>query len=678
MKDDKKKQKSTNEDKSNDETIVYKVAKKNKKNKNKDKKKKNKKHPKLRLFIKIMLIIFVLLAVIGGGVLGAIIYRCMYGDWALSKEDLNIKYLNSTVYDINGDLLATLSGNENREIISKEDMSKYLPDAFISIEDERYNVHHGVDWKRTGGAILTFFTHKGESSFGGSTITQQLIKNLTDEREDSGIEGALRKIKEIVRAYQVENILSKDQIIELYLNLIPLGNVYGVEMASRYYFDKDAKDLTLVESAYLAGITHAPSTYNPFGETDRTERINTRVKNVLGKMLELNKISQEEYDSAIKEVDAGIKFTKGTVSQMNDLTYHTEAALKEITKDLMEKNGWEEKVAQMHLYGDGYKIYTTYDPKAQAAVNKQYIDNSKKWTSSYKTVTRKSSDGSSEKFKVRLESAMVIIDHKTGQVVAGYSGFGEKTEENALGTNRMTGVIHSPGSSIKPLAVIGPSLQEGKITAGTVVDDTPFSVGGYSPRNSGGGYNGLMNIRSILRVSRNIPEVKMMQKLTVEKSLQYLEKFGLDISSEKNDGLSLALGGMTKGPTVLQMAAAYATIANDGTYIEPTFYTKITDADGTTVMETKQETRRVLSEQNAYILKTLLQEPTGTGKTGTSGATALAAKVKNQATSGKTGTMDSNRALWFCGFTPYYAGAIWVGFDYENEGTPHYRKWYCC
>jgi len=300
-------------------------------------------------------------------------------------------------------------------------------------------------------------------------------------------------------------------------------------------------------------------------------------------------------------------------------------------------------------------------------VDNQYINNSSKWTSKYKKVTRKNSDGTTRTEEVRIESAMVIIEPSTGYVVAGTSGFGEKT--TAWGKNRMTYERHSPGSSIKPLAVIGPSLQEGLINAATVVDDTPITIGNWSPHNDTKGYYGLMNIRYILRVSRNIPEVKMMQNLTVKKSLEYLEKFGLDTSTEQNDGLSLALGGMSYGPTVLQMAGAYATIANDGTYIEPSFYSKITDAEGNVIIEEHQETHRVLSEQNAWLLKSLLKEPTGTGLTGTSGATGTGARVTGQDTAGKTGTTNDSKAVWFCGFTPYYAAAVWKGYDIEGDGA---------
>lgn len=436
------------EKESKETSLIYKPIKK---------KRKKKKHPKLKLFFKILFITFILMMVIVSGIFAAIVYRCIYGDWAIEEKDLTISYLNSTLYDINRNEIGVLTGqNANREIVSKDQMSPYLFQAFISIEDERFEEHSGVDFKRTAGALLTFATHKGESSYGGSTLTQQLVKNLTGEDENSKIEGAIRKIKEIVRAYQVEKILSKDQILELYLNLIPLGgggkNVCGVQVASNYYFDKDAKDLTLVQSAYLAGITNAPNKYNPFGDTDRTERIKKRVTDVLWKMHELGRITDDEYNVALAEVENGIEFKQGIISQNNSLTYHAEAAIRELRYDLMEKNNWSKDEADIHIYGDGYKIYTTYNPDVQKSVEEEYIKNSNKWTTKYITVNRKNSDGTTNKEQVRRESAMVIIDSKKGYVVAGTSGFGEKTTANGL--NRMTDVIHSPGSSIKPLAVI--------------------------------------------------------------------------------------------------------------------------------------------------------------------------------------------------------------------------------
>ena len=547
---DKKQTKKDSNDEKKEETAIYKPVKVKKEKKGK-KEKKKKKHPKLRMLIKILLIMFILICVIGGGVLAAIVYRCVYGDWAISKKDLQIPYENAVLYDKYGEVCATLAGDENRQIISKEEMSPYLFKAFISIEDERFETHNGVDWKRTLGATLTFLSHSGESSYGGSTITQQTIKNLKDEREDSGIAGILRKIKEICRAYEAENILSKDQILELYLNLIPLGSdKYGVETASIHYFNKHAKDLSLVECACLAGITHSPSVYNPFSEKDpytplgenkKTTDTNKRTKTVLKKMKELGKISEEEYNTAVNDIDTnGIKFEKGSSSQETQLTYYLKTTVEQVAKDMMEKEGYSSlEEAKTHLFAEGYKIYTAYDPKVQAEVNKEFVDNAKKWYVIKKVTRTNKETGETYKEEVQRQGAMAIIDNETGYVVAGAGALGDNT---AIGTNRLTIKGHSPGSCAKPIAVVGPSMQEGLITLGSVVDDTPISFGGYAPNNwYKWGYTGYMNIREIIECSSNVPEVKLLRNLTVDKSLSYLSKMGVDVSAENDVGLSLAL-----------------------------------------------------------------------------------------------------------------------------------------
>lgn len=545
-------------------------------------------------------------------------------------------------------------------------MSPYLEKAFISIEDERFEEHHGVDLKRTLGAFVTFITHSGESSFGGSTITQQVVKNLLDERDDSGIAGALRKIKEMSRAYQVEDMLSKSQIIELYLNLIPLGgkganaNIHGVQVASRYYFNKNANEITISQAAYLAGITSAPSTYDPFDEkNDRTERINNKVRVVLRKMYELGKINEEEYNIGLAEVEAGIKFEKGEIVQKNKLNYYLEAAIAQIKQDLMEKNNWTEQEAKMHLEGDGYQIYTAFNPDIQKEVDAQFVDNAKKWYVVVK-VTREV-NGEKVTLDEQRQGSIVIIDNETGYVVAGAGGLGEKT--TADGTNRMYATRHNPGSCIKPIAVVGPSLEEGLITLGSVVDDTPVKYGNYTPHNWYSGYYGLMGMREILGRSTNIPEVKLIKELGVANSLKYLDKLGVKVEGEENDGLSLALGGMTYGMSTIEMAAAYAAIQNGGVYREPKYYSKITDKAGNLVMEADQKETRVFSEQNAWLLTDLMKEPIYAAY-GTGGR----ARISGQEVRGKTGTTNGNTAAWFCGFTKYYTGAVWLGFDYENEG----------
>ncbi len=657
--DKKKKKKSTKKELENEETTIYKPVrpKKIKKDK-KDKKEKGKrkKHPKLRRFIKILLIMFLLLCIIGGGILAAILYRCIWGDWAITESDLKIPFENSVFYDKNNEICATVAGDENRQIVNKDEMSPYLFDAFISIEDERFREHSGVDWKRTIGATLSFALHSGESSYGGSTITQQTIKNLKDEREDSGFAGALRKIKEIVRAYQAENILSKDQILELYLNLIPLGSdKYGVQTASKYYFNKDAKDLSLIEAAYLAGITQAPSTYNPFSEKDpytplgenkRTKDVNKRVKTVLMKMNELGKINDEEYNNALNDIDTnGIKFERGSSSQNTQLPYYLEATVDQILNYMTEKEGWSRKEAEIHLYGDGYSIYTAFDPSIQAEVDAQFVNNAKNWYVIVKAKRKNEETGEEITIDEQRQGAMVVIDNETGYVVAGSGGLGEKVD--SFGTNRMTIKGHNPGSCIKPIAVVGPSLEEGLITLGSVVDDTDASYGSYHPSNWYGGFKGLMNMRSIIECSTNVPEVKLLKNLTVEKSLEYLSRMGVDTSREVDDGLSLALGGMAEGLTPVEMAAAYAMIENGGLYREPLFYTKIVDAKGETYYEPEQKTERVLSEQNAWLLTELLKHPIY-GGAGTGQQTGTAAAISGQEVRGKTGTTNNNSAAWFC------------------------------
>ena len=661
MKKNENKEEKEKANKTSDNTVMYKPIK----SKKAREPKKKKKHPRLKRFIKVVFVMGLIVAVTVGGILAAIVYRCIWGDWALDETTLDIKYENSKMYDKDGNIVATLRGNENREIISKDEMSEYIPKAFISIEDERFEEHSGVDWKRTLGAFATFITHKGESSFGGSTITQQVVKNVTGEDENSAIEGALRKIKEIVRAYQVEDKLSKDQILELYLNLIPLGgggnNIYGVQTASRYYFDKDAKDITVAEAAYIAGITSAPNRYNPFDETtDRSETINKKIKTVLQKMKELEKINEEEYNAGIAEVDGGMPFKKGEIAQNNKLSYYLEAARNQILKDLMEENKWTKEEAELNLFGNGYHIYTALDQNVQKEVDAEFVGNAKKWYI-VKKVNRKDAEGKDVKVDEQRQGAMVVIDNETGNIVAGAGGLGEKTTAN--GTNRMEIKGHSPGSCMKPIGVVGPCLEEGIITLATSVDDVQKSFGKYAPLNwYSPKWSGYMNMREILMRSSNVPEVTLLQRLTVPKALSYLDKMGVNVEAENDVGLSLALGGLTNGITAVEMAGAYATIENGGVYRTPLYYTKIADSEGNTVFEPKREETRVYSEQNAWLLLDLMKEPIY-GAQGTGGS----ARISGQDVRGKTGTTNNNTSAWFCGITKYYTASVWLGFDAEAD-----------
>lgn len=641
------------------------MGKNNKKTKsiNKNKNANGKKNSKSKIVKKIIIIlilIFILMCLIGAGIFAGIFFSDKF---AMSKEDLLISNSNTFVYDSEGNLIKELSGDENRKIITLNDMPEYLPKAFIAIEDERFYEHHGVDIKRSAAATVTYIFNKGSSSFGGSTITQQLIKNITNEKEDEGKAGIQRKIREMSRAYQIEKIISKSQILELYLNIIYLGgygkNICGVEVASEYYFAKSADELTLSESAYLAGINHSPNNYNPFIETDNTEKIKKRTRTVLDKMKELGMISNEDYNKAVSEVEAGLNFKQGNLSSGTDITYHLAATIEQVVNQMVEEKGMSYEYAKSRLYGGGYKLYTTQVSSIQSRMQEEYVKDKY-------IVKSKKTEGE------HSQSAMVIIDYKTGSVVGCMGGLG--TDVNALGLNRINSA-RQPGSSIKPIASIAPALENKIITAGTVYDDSPttFNNGKYNPKNSSG-YKGLITVRKAIEVSSNVVEVKIMSELGPENSIKFLKQLGLNHLDDRDNGLALVLGGLTNGATPLEMAGAYATIANGGEYITPTFYSKLVDSQGKTVLEPKQEKRRVMSEGTAYITKSILKAPV-TGSNGT----ATNCSISGMDVGAKTGTTDDNYDRWLCGITPYYAAATWFGFDkaeYINySGNPSAKIW---
>ena len=553
-------------------------------------------------------------------------------------------------------VVANLSGDEKRKIITIEDMSKYLPKAYVAIEDERFEKHHGVDWKRTAGAIFnTVF--KGSSSYGGSTITQQLVKNLTKDDESSGLAGIYRKIREGAKAYQVERMISKEQILELYLNILYVGgegNLHGVELGAEYYFNKSAKDLTLAECAYMAGINSSPSSYNPFDtSTDNTEKIKNKTKTVLGKMLELGSISQEEHDSAVAEVDNGLAFSKGDVSTSSNYSYHTDAVIDQVVNQVMEERGVSRQIAENYVYSSGLTIYSTVNNDIQARIEEEYKNDKY-------IISGRQKDENGNLINEHSQSGMAIVDYKTGYVVAVAGGLGEK---EGSGWNRATQMKKQTGSSIKMVADVAPGLEEGVITPATRYMDEKTDFGNnYIPKNDDKYDNEDMDIRYFIKRSKNIPAVKIMKELTPKKAIEYLKKMGLESLDEEEDQvLALAIGGMTHGASPLEMASAYGTLANDGVYITPTFYTKVVDSSGNTVLTPKQEETRVFSEQTAYLAKQIGMEPVK------SGGTATYCAISGMDVVAKTGTTDNSNDRWLCGFTPYYAAATWYGYDNNEE-----------
>ena len=625
-------------DKEMDETKRYKIT--SKKGSKKSKRKKMNPKKKKAILLSILLVILIALGVFFGIIYGIV------REAKLDVSDFALKYENSIVLDQDGNVIAELSGDENRKFVKISEMSKYLPMAYVAIEDERFYDHMGVDVKRTIGATAKYALSKigiGSSSYGGSTITQQVVKNITEEKDRTW----QRKVKEIARAYYIEEELSKDQILELYLNLIYMGgntNIYGVEVAANYYFSKSAKDLDLAESAYLAGINHTPNSYDPFVEnnTANLEKIKTRTKTVLDKMKELGKISEEEYQTAIAKVNTGLPFEKGKITG-NNYSYHTEAAINQIVNQLMEEKSLTSEAAYLYLCSGGFTIYTTQDTGIQEIINEEakkekYLDKSK---------------NNPEK---TAQAGMVLLDHKTGYVLGVMGGLGEKT--TTRGFNRGTQQVKQTGSSMKPLAVVAPGIDKGIITAATVYDDVPYkSFKNYNH------FKGLLTIRYAIESSQNIPMLKAIQTIGTENSLEFLKTLGFEhLDDELDNNISISLGGLTNGATPLEMAAAYGTIANDGVYIEPTFYTKVVDGDGNIVLEPKQETRTVMSKASAYVVKEVLTQPVKSG-------TATNCYISGMSVAAKTGTTNKDYDRWLCGFTPYYTAATWYGYDLAETVT---------
>lgn len=504
--------------------------------------------------------------------------------------------------------------------------------------------------KEQDGAIVSYIFHFGNSSYGGSTITQQLVKNLTGDSTDS----IIRKVKEWWKAWQLETCLSKDEIIEAYLNIIYVGpNMYGVETGSQYYFSKSAKDLTLEECAFLAGINHSPNSYNPFEEKDHTEIITQRTKTVLAKMLELKYINQEDYNTAIANIDKGLKFKKGEIKSEDAVySYHTDALILEVMEDIEKKYNISEAFATNYLNMAGLTIHSTQDSKVQSQTETEFEK------SKYSIPSKNSTNSS--------QAAMIIIDHKTGYVVGCTGGLGKKTKARSL--NRATQSVRQTGSAIKPLSVLLPALDKKIITAASIYDDTERDFAdGYHPTD----YNpslGKVTVRRAVESSQNIPFVEIMEELKPKNSIKYLEKMGITTLTTEDESLVLSLGGLQKGISPLEMAGAYATIANDGKYIEPTFYSSVDNRSGKTILKTTQEKRNVVSKEVAYILKEILTQPV-TGKNGT----ATYCKISGVDVAAKTGTTDENYDRWLCGFTPYYTAVTWYGFD-ENESIEYNKR----
>lgn len=590
----------------------------------------------------------ILIIILAGILLGAVVGIISKAD-DMDLDNLNMNF-TSFVYYTDKETgesreMDRLYDNENRIWAEFDQIPQYMKDAIVSIEDERFYSHNGFDIKRIIGAAISMIK-KGDYSYGASTITQQLVKNLTGD-DDITIE---RKIQEIYRAWQIERKFSKDEILELYLNTIYLSQqCNGVQAAANVYFGKDVSALSLAECASLAGITQYPSLYDPIVNPANNKE---KQEIVLQKMLELGKIDKNEYENAIHEKLVFSQKKSGDAVILSN-SYFVDAVIEEVLADLQEEKGYTRQVALKMLYSGGLQIYSTVDIDVQKTLESIYTDES--------NFPQTTGD-------IKPESAAVVIDPETGNIVGIIGGRGEKTASRTL--NRATGTLRQPGSTIKPIAVYAPALEYGHISPDSTIIDGPITINGWSPRNSGGGFSGAVSIRTAVARSLNTVAVKVLDKITIDTSYDFLEKnLGITslVENETRDGKvysdkvypALSLGGLTDGVSVLEMCAAYVPFASKGLYTKPTTYSKVLDHKGNIILEKSSDDVKIaMSEQTAYQMTQLLQ---GVIRYGTGSSAAL--KYPNIAAGGKTGTTSNDNDRWFIGFTPYYVTAVWFGYD---------------
>lgn len=601
------------------------------------------------------------------GVVTALIFVCIFAFYVKTcitpslDIDLNDFTLNqsSIIYykDSNGDYqkLTTVKSSENRIWIDGDQIPQHMKDALVAIEDKRFYTHKGVDWFRTAHAALNMFT--GGSTFGGSTITQQLIKNLT-QQDDITVQ---RKLLEIFQALDLEKNYDKDEILEYYLNAVYFGEgCYGVQTAAQTYFGKDAKDLSVAEAASIVGITNLPTYYDPFYSVENNKE---RQENVLREMYKQGYLKKAEYEEAKNEE---LDFVRGenSPSTSNVYSYYEEVVLSDVIGDLAKAKGISRNAASQLVHNAGYEIYACIDKDIQAKVDAIYTD-PEKLPKTY---------GST---KSQLQSAIVIIDQATGEIKALRGGTGDKTIN--YGLNRATGTTRPPGSSIKPIAVYGPAVEYGLISPSTLVLDkdekhVQLTHTSWYPKNSPPGWDGIITITTALQKSKNTVAAQIVDKLTPSASLEFLRsRLGVtSLIDSDADYAAMALGEPHYGITVREMAQAYTALANDGVFTYSRTYTMVKDRSGKIILDNQPQTIQAFSQETARTMTYMLNNAATYG-------TGHESRLSNMPVAGKTGTTSANRDRWFCGYTPYYTCAVWTGYDTPEtmafSGNPATQIW---
>lgn len=645
-----------------------------------------------------LLLVFVVTLTIFSGIFMAYINSTMRGKVEVYLDEFETK-VSTELYSQDPDtgewvMYQTLYLNsENRIWTDLEDIPKYLQEAAIAIEDKRFEKHHGVDWKGTTRAIV--YTLFGKNVQGGSTITQQLVKNVTGDNEVT----VKRKITEIYRALELEKRYEKDEILEAYLNEVFFGqSCYGVVTASRMYFNKDVSDLTLAECASLMGITNNPSMYDPTLSSWTRENNRERQLTILGAMLEQGKISQEEYDEAKAE---DIVFSNGftisgkyvgsdgavTEPEPDETTtddaespadeeeptikgrysWFTEAMIGDVADALVEKYGITDKVrdngttytayeqAWDMVHGKGYKIYTTQNPKYQKIAEDVCYDLSNiPYTSSY-------TNSAGEQVEDQLQIALTIVDPTNGYVVAMIGGAGEKQADRVW---NWAVNARQCGSAIKPVSTYAPALDDGTINGASVIDDYPMLLNGdVWPRNANWRYQGLTALHTAIAQSLNTCAVRTNLAYGVDRSYEFLvNKLGFEnlTYTDSQQVGNMALGGFEKGVTTEEMAAAYAAFVNEGVYTKPRTFVRVEDANGNVILENEAQSTVAMKNTTAAIINHLLQEAALNG-------TGYEAQFSGMHIAGKTGSTNSNKDRYFVGYTPYYSCAVWAGYEHNQR-----------
>lgn len=704
----------------------------------------NSKTVKIEKKILLSLVKLVLVAIVGVGICGVAAgigaFRGILASTPTIRLDAVVASGQATiVYDCEGNEIDQyVSSNSNRlRVESMDELPDYLGKAFVAIEDERFYLHNGIDFKGMLRAGWQFLKTGGEEAQGASTITQQLLKNtvFTDWTSEgkNKIKKIKRKLQEQYLALEISKYYDKDQILLEYMNAINLGqNTLGVEAASKRYFGKSASELTVSEAAVIACITQNPSGYNPIRHPEANQK---RRKRCLDNMRDLGFITKAQYDEAIADTEAvyerignyDVDYRESTNATSG--SYFSDALYEQMKDDLVNIAGYSEANAEKVLTAGGLRIYSTLDPMIQKIADEEFANaenypSQVNWYLNY-ALTVVTADGTKNNyskenmmtwFKQNVnknfnlifssqeaayeavdtyraavldelgidnvednyeeavsmtpqpQAAMVIEDQSTGYVVAIVGGRGTKEGRRTL--NRATDAKRSPGSTFKVLAAFAPALDSAGQTLATVYNDAPFNYDDGTPVKNWykTGYRGINSIREAIRQSMNIIAVKTETVITPQLGYDYLLNFGF---TTLTDGVvingktytdvnqTLALGGLTYGVTPYEMNAAYAAIANLGTYAEPKLYTKVVDSDGNVILDnTMPTTRQVLKETTSFLLTNAMQDVV------TSAGTASVVNFnRSMAIAGKTGTSTESKDVWFAGYTPYYTCTVWTGYD---------------